>query len=294
MTTTRVSRLALGTVQFGMPYGIANRNGQIGRAEASRILANAREHGMDTLDTAAAYGDSEQILGEIGVASWRIVSKLSALGPVAEIGRWVEECARSCLARMRVSSLYGMLVHRCADLAGPRGTALFEALQRLKALGLVERVGVSVYGPEDLDRVVRRFPLDLVQAPFSVFDRRLQSSGWLEELKSAGVEVHTRSAFLQGLLLLAPERRPARFAPWGELWSAWEQWVRSHGDDPASICLGFVLAHPEIDRVVVGVDDVAQLTALVRATASPPAEAPPVELSCSDVQLIDPSRWASH
>ncbi len=294
MTALRASRLALGTVQFGMSYGIANRSGQIGRGEAMRILAHAREHGMDTLDTAAAYGDSEQILGEIGVTSWRIVSKLSALGSVTEIGRWVEECVRASLARLRVSSLYGMLVHRCADLAGPRGSALFEALQRLKALGLIERIGVSVYGPDDLDRVARRFPLDLVQAPFSVFDRRLQSSGWLRELKSAGVEIHTRSAFLQGLLLVASERRPDHFAPWGKLWSAWEQWVRSHGDNPASVCLGFVLGYPEIDRVVVGVDDDAQLAALVRAAASPPAEPPPLALSCGAVQLIAPSCWGSH
>ena len=288
------SRLALGTAQFGMSYGIANRSGQIGRAEAARILAHAREYGMDTLDTAAVYGDSEQILGEIGVTSWRIVSKVSALGAAAEIERGVEKCVRASLARLGVSSLHGMLVHRCGDLAGPRGTALFEALQRLKALGLIERVGVSVYGPEDLDRVARRFPLDLVQAPFNVFDRRLQSSGWLRELKSAGVEIHTRSAFLQGLLLLASERRPARFAAWGELWNAWEQWVRSHGDDPASVCLGFVLGHPEIHRVVVGVDDDAQLAAIVRAAKSAPGEPPPLALSCSDVQLIDPSCWGSH
>jgi aryl-alcohol dehydrogenase-like predicted oxidoreductase len=277
-----------------MSYGIANRGGQVAHAEAARIVAHAREHGMDTLDTAAAYGDSEQILGEIGVSSWRVVSKLAALGPGAEIARWVEECVRASLARLRVDSLYGMLVHRCADLAGPRGAALFESLQRLKALGLIERVGVSVYGPEDLDRVARRFPLDIVQAPFSVFDRRLQSSGWLRELKSAGVEIHTRSAFLQGLLLLTSARRPARFAPWAELWSAWEQWVRGHGDDPAGVCLGFVLGHPEIDRVVVGVDDDRQLTALIRAAASLPAEPPPPALSCSDLQLIDPSSWGSH
>jgi hypothetical protein len=277
-----------------MSYGIANRSGQVGRDEAARIVAHAREHGMDTLDTAAAYGDSEQVLGEIGASGWRIVSKMPALEPAAEIGRWVEECVRASLARLRVSALYGMLVHRCADLAGPRGTELFEALQRLKTLGLVERVGVSVYGPEDLDRVARRFALDLVQAPFNVFDRRLESTGWLRELKSAGVEIHTRSAFLQGLLLLGSERRPARFARWDGLWSAWEQWLRSHGGDPAGVCLGFVLGHTEIDRVVVGVDDAAQLAALMRAAASAPAEPPPLSLSCDDVQLIDPSYWGRH
>jgi aryl-alcohol dehydrogenase-like predicted oxidoreductase len=287
------SRLALGTVQFGLPYGIANCDGQVPQAEAARIIACGREHGLDTLDTATAYGESERRLGEIGVGDWRVVSKLPPLPEdCRDVHAWVEHSARSSLERLRTPLLYGLLVHRCANLASARGAELYTALQALKQRGLVRRIGASVYGPEELEAVAH-FSLDLVQAPFSIVDRRLATSGWLTRLKAGGTEVHTRSVFLQGLLLLASEARPAQFARWQQLWDAWERWLAVSGCTRTQACLGFALRYPQIDRVVIGVDNVAQLTTAVSA-ALPLPEEPPPELSCVDPELIEPSRWRLH
>ncbi len=282
-------RLALGTVQLGQTYGIANRSGQVGFEEAATIVARAREAGLDTLDTAATYGDSEQRLGEIGVEGWRVVSKLPGLPEeTTDVGTWVDSSVTGSLSRLRIPALHGLLLHRPADLQGPHGEELQAALVAQRDRGRAAKIGVSVYGPDDLAAVWSRFQPDLVQVPFNVIDRRLVTSGWLERLGAAGVEIHARSAFLQGLLLM--NRRPAFFERWQPLWEQWRGWLDSAGLDAVRACIGFALSQPGIDRVVVGVDGVGQLDDIL-ANVDVPVAAPPQDLMSEDPDLIDPARW---
>jgi aryl-alcohol dehydrogenase-like predicted oxidoreductase len=255
----------------------------------ARLLACARSLGIDTLDTAVGYGESEALLGSVGVAGWRIVSKLPP-------GAWEGEAARlrerleGCLARLGVPRLAGFLLHRSRDLLGPGGAALYRALAAAREAGLVERIGVSIYDPAELDLLVPRFGLDLVQAPFNVLDRRLETTGWLDRLVAGGTEVHTRSAFLQGLLVMAPGARPQAFARWAPLLAAWDRWLAESGQSAVQACLGFVLSSPGVDRVVVGFDNAQQLLEAA-AAADGPHSLPPATLSSTDVCLIEPSRW---
>lgn len=287
-----LERLALGTAQFGLRYGIANRSGQVASGEAALILRQARAAGWDTLDTAVAYGDSEARLGEIGVGSWRIVSKLPRCptpGPSAV--SWAETELRGALHRLRVPRLHGLLLHQPRQLLEPGGEELFRALERLKEQGLVEKTGVSVYGPPDLEALTR-FRFDLVQAPLNVLDRRMIESGWLARFRQAGVEIHVRSAFLQGLLLMKPGDRPPAFDRWSLLWTRWHRWLEASGTTPLQACLGYVMSQSLVDRVVVGVDSARQFQEILAAAASA-AAAPPDDLKSSDEDLINPSRWKS-
>jgi aryl-alcohol dehydrogenase-like predicted oxidoreductase len=285
-------RLALGTVQFGLRYGIANQTGQVTRDEAASILEHAWAAAMDTLDTAIGYGQSEQRLGEIGVGCWQIISKLPAVpAECTDVAAWVRESLDGALTRLRVPRLYGLLLHRSQELSAPHGAALYRALVAAREEGKVTRIGVSIYAPEELDALVPRCSLDLVQAPFNILDRRLDSSGWLRRLTDAGTEVHVRSAFLQGLLLMSADRRPPRFQRWQTLWDRWHEWLRETQLTPVQACLGFVLSQPEIARVVIGVDSLTQLEEILRA-ADAPRVTPPPQLASADLSLIDPSRWS--
>ena len=281
-------RLALGTVQFGLEYGVANDGGRVALDEAVRILGVANDAGIDTLDTAIEYGDSEARLGEIGVAGWRIVSKLPELpDEVDDVTGWAEACVTGSLERLGVDRLHGLLLHRPAELSGEHGPALGAALLDVRQRGFVDKIGVSVYGPDELDAVWDdRF--DLVQAPFNVFDRRLATSGWLGRLGEQDVEVHTRSAFLQGLLLM--KDWPTyfdRFAGWHE---AWTGYCAAQGVTLLEASLGFVLAQSGIKRVVVGVDTAEQLEEILAVGDRQIAPAPDT-LASDDLDLINPSRW---
>ncbi len=284
------SRLALGTVQFGLPYGIANRNGEVLVSEAEKILESARSLDMDTLDTAIGYGQSEQRLGAIGVSHFRVVSKLPAVLPLGEdASGWVQNAVVGSLARLKISKLGGLLLHRSQQLLQAEGESLYKAMCALRDEGVVEKIGVSIYSPDELDTLCPRFKFDLVQAPFNVIDRRLLTSGWLSRLHQAGTEVHVRSVFLQGLLLMDPVERPDYFAQWSPLWMQWSRWLNRTSLTPVQACLAFAMSHSEISRVVVGVDRLTQLLEIAEATKIMTTH--PQSLMSDDVNLINPSLW---
>jgi len=275
-----------------MPYGINNTYGQLSVKGAAEILGKAREAGLDTLDTAMAYGSSEKVLGQIGIQDWRVITKLPAV-PVdcADVMEWVRNEVQSSLDRLGTSRLRGLLLHRSDQLLGPHGIKLYEALISLKHGKVVEKIGVSIYAPEELDKLFPDYDLDLVQAPLNVLDRRFITTGWLERLHSSGVEIHARSVFLQGLLLMSCNERQSRFLRWQSLWIRWDNWLRENHLTALQGCLGFVFAHADIDKVVVGVDSQQHLSEILQSVNGtiPP---PPAELSCEDIDLINPSRWS--
>lgn len=287
-----MNRLALGTVQFGLPYGIANRAGQVSRLEARGMLQLASANGIDTIDTAIAYGESETCLGEVGTQGYKLVTKLPSVPDAcSDINGWVEEQMAASLSRLGVTAVHGLLLHRADQLLAPNGKDIYQALQGMKNSGRVEKIGVSIYAPTELDAITRQFRLDLVQAPFNLVDRRLQTTGWLQRLKAEGVEIHTRSAFLQGLLLMTKDAIPTRFALWNDVWRTWCQWLAGHDVSAVQACLAYPLSFPEIDRVVVGADSASQLAQIITA-ANNPLQADLPELQCEDDNLINPANWA--
>ena len=285
-------KLALGTVQFGLDYGISNHSGQVSLAQAIEVMTLARLHGIEDLDTAIAYGDAEARLGQIGLQGFRVVTKLPPLPTgLADAGAWAKAQLAASLNRLGCACVYGLLLHRSADLIGPQGPALLQALEDMQGEGLVQKLGISIYAPCELDAVMPLMRWGLVQAPFSLVDRRLQTSGWLQRLKDLGVEVHTRSAFLQGLLLMRAEAMPPKFLPWLALWQQWQAWQTATASSALGACLAFTQSFPEVDRVVTGVDGPAHLQGILAALREP---LPPYwpNIACDDDQLVNPSRWS--
>ncbi len=287
-----LSKLALGTVQFGLSYGIANRDGQTPLAEVRQILDLARRSGLDTLDTARAYGNSERVLGRCGAQGWRIVSKLPARQISGGAANWVRDCLAQSLHALKVESLGGLLLHQPSLLLGEDAPVIHETLLALKAEGRIKKLGISVYEPSELEALIPRYAIDLVQLPFNLVDRRMLHSGWLDRLHRAGIEVHARSCFLQGLLLMPQDERPAKFDRWRSLWQGWHDWLAQSGQTPLRACLGYSLAQPQISRVLVGTESAAQLAEILEA-AQCPALSVPGALTVNDPDLINPSRWTT-
>ena len=287
-----MNRLALGTIQFGLPYGIANQTGQVSRAEANAMLQLALANGLDTLDTAIAYGDSETCLGEVGTERFKVVTKLPAVPDSCEnVSNWVKQQVSMSLSRLSVNKVYGLLLHRSEQLQGSNGLELYQALQALKDNGQVQKIGISIYSPTELDALIPRYRFDLVQAPFNLVDQRLYRTDWMRRLKEEDVEIHTRSAFLQGLLLMSQADMPDKFSQWDKIWQTWHQWLTNYAASAVQACLAFPLSFPEIDRVVVGADSVSQLAQIVsKANMALKADLP--EIHSDDENLINPAKWS--
>lgn len=285
-----MSRLALGTVQFGLSYGIANQQGKINSVSATEILEYAYTHGIDTLDTAIAYGDSEQCLGSVGVKSWKVVSKLPKMPEkTPDILNWVKQKVLGSLNRLRLPKLYGLLLHHPEQLLSIEGKYLYDALVLLKEEKLVDKIGISIYSFNELEFILSQFDFDLFQCPFNILDRNLIDSKWLYRLKDLGSEVHVRSVFLQGLLLMNTQNRPSRFNRWQPLWEHWDEWLKSTNISALDACLNYVSSYPEISKVVIGVDSLCQLREILNIRETNLQF--PDCLSCNDLDLIYPSNW---
>lgn len=280
----------MGTVQFGLDYGVANTSGRISENTAEEIIRLAQELGIDTLDTATAYGSSEKVLGNIGVDSFKVISKTLPNFDTCETPEnWVRNCVEQSLIRLGIDSLYGLLLHRPMELLQAKGELIYEALLETRQRGLVKKIGVSVYGPDELEKLVG-FNFDIVQVPMNILDRRMENSGWLDRLNRAGTEVHVRSAFLQGLLLMPIERRPSYFDPWQLLLSKYDQWLAKEKLTPLQACLGYLNTCSEIEKIVVGIDTARQLREIVSSINEPPL-LPPLNLQTNDLNLINPALW---
>jgi hypothetical protein len=281
------ARLALGTVQFGLNYGATQAARKVPEDEAGRILALANEAGIDTLDTAARYGDAESVLGRAGAGrGFRIITKTAAGGAAA-----ADRGFRESLDRLRVGMVDGVLVHAVGDLASDAGPKLWSTMQAWKRDGLARRIGVSVYDRADIDAVMARFVPDIIQLPLSALDQRLLADGSLQRLARANVAVHIRSVFLQGLMLQDPSAAPPHMTRTVPHLLRWWSACRAAGATPLGAALGFALGLPGVERVIVGVHGVSHLREILDVVDAPRVELDWPALAVVDAEAIDPRRW---
>jgi aryl-alcohol dehydrogenase-like predicted oxidoreductase len=284
-------KISIGTAQFGLNYGISNVNGQIQFDEAQEIIKYAKANGVRNIDTAIAYGNSEEVLGRIGVDGLEVFSKLPSIpNDCSNLNNWLVSQVSDSLLRLRISKLTGLLLHKSSDLFGPYGPLLIDCLESLKKSKLVDKIGVSIYNPSELHTLSSLIDLDVVQCPFSVFDDRLNSTGWMNRLYSMDIDLQVRSIFLQGLLLMSPEDRPPYFNKWKLQLNVWDRYIEQSGVSAFIVCLGHALKQEKINKIVVGVDSFQQFTQIIDAGKSY-LDVQSIKFNIDDEDLLNPSLW---
>ena len=285
-------KIGLGTAQFGMDYGITNRRGRTSLAEVRAILDTARGAGVDLLDTAAAYGESESVLGNTLCSEdcFRIVSKIPSLAEAEDPVVRAQDAFTTSLARLRRDGIYGLLVHSPDDLFAAYGNALWQLMESLRTAGRIRKLGLSAYTGDEIELALSRFPIDLIQVPCSLVDQRLIAGGQLSELKRRGIEVHARSIFLQGVLLARPAGLPENLAFFARPLAALRGDLDSLGLTPLAAAVAFACHRPEIDRVLVGVTGITELREIIDASEAP-VDADFSALALNDERLLNPSLW---
>lgn len=255
-----MSKIALGTAQFGLDYGINNQRGQVPKEEVFSILSAASEAGIDTLDTASSYGNSENIIGEFIKKSnkqFKIISKAGALN-----GSGIKPVVLSSLDKLGVDSFYGYLIHGFQHyLQAPE---MWQGLSELKLAGKIKKIGLSIYTPEELEHILRReMDLDVVQVPYNIFDRRFEP--YFPILKGKHIEIHVRSIFLQGIVFKNPEEIEDGIAMLKDKIRKISLLAEKEQLSRVSLCLNFVLLNQYIDKVILGVDGLDNFREIVRS-----------------------------
>lgn len=286
------SKLVLGSANFGLEYGLANKTGKISQSELIKILSFSENAGIRYIDTAQAYGDSESRIGSMcGNGRFKMITKIGVDLDKSFVKNNVRGLVQKSCEVLKEVRLYAILLHRPEVLLGDHGKTIIRELSALKEKNIISKIGVSIYSPEILGAISKLFKLDIVQTPFNIFDQKILSSGWSDKLKAGGVEIHTRSIFLQGLLLIKRSKlRPYFSRNWPDLFDSWYNFLKDNNAEALNVALNFALEQDWIDKVVVGVDNVSQLRALIEAEKFPSSFNSP-QLCCDDPNLINPSKW---
>lgn len=285
-----MSQLVLGTAQFGDAYGATNRVGRIDDGEVRALLQLAERGGVTLFDTAADYGDAQRRLADLQPPEARpgYVSKFSL--PEGEPTE--ARLFRDSLSVLRAESLYGLLFHKPADLADPRVGAAWAIVRAARDDGRIGRAGVSVYDLEELALAVSALPgLDILQIPASVVDRRLLDSAELRDLHESGVEIHVRSAYLQGLLLEDTARLDGLFAPLAPVVSHLREMAQELESSVPALLLGYLKRHPVVDAVLVGATSAIEFGETIGAWNEAPEESAEIPDPLIDPFLLDPRAW---
>lgn len=267
----RTSKIVLGTVQFGLNYGINNSNGQTDEEEVAHILEEANHNFIYTLDTSAAYGNSESVLGRnIGNIPFNIISKY----PQGKLS--VEEVFNNSLKLLKTNSLYGYLVHHfefyqsCPEI--------FDSFRKLKEDNKVRKIGFSIYNPEQLQILLdKNVKFDIIQFPYNIFDRQFEP--YFPTLLELGIEVHTRSAFLQGLFFKDTNTLPSYLLPLKRDLDSLHEYCKGNEISLESMALNYLIDNQFIDGVLIGVDNCEQLKKNINTVQN--------KLSPKDIDFID-------
>lgn len=258
-------KLALGTVQFGMDYGVQGGT-QPSKAEVNEMLSLALDKGIEHFDTAMAYGNAQEVLGYYRekypekAKKMRIISKLMpkafAENPKVQWRDIVLANIRESLYKLKTEKLEAFLFHNAEYVFDEAAIA---ALISVCMENLAKRVGVSVYTPREAMKALEYDGIEVIQIPYNVFDQRLDKCGFFEKAKKKRVEVYARSSLLQGLIMMDPEHLPQRMQFAKKYLESFHLVCREYGISPLKAAVGYAGCHPGIDYVVFGVDNKVQL-----------------------------------
>lgn len=297
-----ISRLTLGTAQLGMDYGIANEAGKPSKEKAFKILRKAFELGINSIDTALAYGDSEQLIGNFLAINSKyrdrvfITTKLPSMSKLRienqEVANFVEKSALASFEKLGVR-IFNFMLHDFHDLQ--YGNVLEKCLIKLKQSGIVDHIGVSVYEPEEAESIMQYEIFDTIQLPINLLDHRFLKNNLLERLKARGFTVFARSVFLQGLLTMNPVNVPESLSKVKSYLYDLRKVAVNSGLKIEELAIAFVASITEIDSIVVGVDNESQLISnfeyINLSISQQIVELITQVIQGIDENIIDPRKW---
>ena len=260
------SPMTLGTVQLGMNYGIANDAGKPSEETSFSILRTALKNGVNTLDTARAYGDSEAVIGRF-LKTWdgplpHIVTKIRKLQGQTEkeLTAFAVASVEGSLRDLGVSKVDAIMLHGAQDPV-IHGAACANAMKYLLEQGYTDRVGVSVYTGDDIRGMVRHEVFSVTQVPMSIFDQRLIADGSIADLACRGYDVFVRSVFLQGLFFLDPDKMtdPILLEHAAPKIRLLRQLAEKENMTVAQLAIGFMRSLPGVTSLVLGADNATQV-----------------------------------
>ena len=285
------NKIILGSANFNQLYGI--KKNFIKKSEIKKLFDHALKNKIKTIDTSPLYDKSEKIIGLLNNNRFKIISKISK--PPKNIKRenikkWLKQSVMISLKNLKIKKFECLLLHNANSLLCKNGDEIYKGIRNMKINGFTSKIGVSIYDFNVLDQILRKFKFNLIQAPLNILDQRLVEKGWLKKLKKRKIEVHTRSIFLQGILLSKHNQLPKKLIKLSKKLMVWENWLKKNKFSSLQVCLSFVLNQRQLDGIVVGFNNTNQLNQILKLKQIKNNFSLP-NLNIKDKKLIDPREW---
>ena len=288
------SKIVLGTVQFGLEYGVNNVSGKPNDKAIRSILDFAFDNNIRLLDTAEAYGNSQEVIGNyhrLSSNKFEIITKFSA--GRKDLSRNLQERIRHDLSVLNIGSLYCYMFHSFNDFRTYFGSYKNE-IRELKNAGVIRKFGVSVYTNNEIEELLKEENIDIIQLPFNLLDNSNQRSFVIEKAKKRGIEIHARSVFLQGLFFKNAKELPNKLTSLEPYLAAINKTSKGNNLSLNTLSLNYVMQQKNIDNVLIGVDSVEQLKENIKSLKSEISATVMREIDSINVKetsLLNPSNW---
>jgi aryl-alcohol dehydrogenase-like predicted oxidoreductase len=253
------NKIILGTVQFGLKYGINNTSVKPDFNEIEKILNFAYSNGICMLDTAETYGTAQIEIGKYHKKknnNFKFITKYSS--KKSNLDQNIEKRVVNNIKELDVPSLYSYMFHSFSDFINYYSKNVDE-LVICKEKGLIEKIGVSIYTNKEFEIILDEHNIDLIQLPFNLLDNVNKRNNLIEKAKIKGIEVHTRSVFLQGLFFMNINNIPHKLFPLKTNLIQLHEIANAYKVDINTIALNYVMKQQNIDKVLFGVDNLNQL-----------------------------------
>jgi len=288
----KINKIGLGSVQWGIKYGISNLKGRTKEYEVKKILDKAKLENISIIDTSPQYGDAERVLGMNDLKEFKIVTKtdkfLNKKISLSDQKNLISTLEKSIL-KLSVKSVYGLLIHNVDDLFKIGGENLILSLRNLQEKKLVSKIGISIYNSNQIKKALKIFKPDIIQLPLNVFDQRLIKDGTLKLLTDQNIEIHARSIFLQGLFFIKKNNLHPYFNPWEKQITNFQYECKLNKITPLKAALSFVINIPEVSKCIVGVNNLNQLDEILDSIKKPKIIYK--DFSINNENLINPINW---
>jgi aryl-alcohol dehydrogenase-like predicted oxidoreductase len=253
-------KICLGTAQFGNIYGITNRNrNELNVKEIKEFLKLLIKNKIEFIDTALNYKNVDKKLKKtkINLNKFNIITKIPA--PKIKEKFYKKEIFRKILKSkkiLKIKSFYAILIHNCNNLNSEQAKLIRETLAELKKKQITKKIGLSVYNTKDLNFMFKFFTPDLIQVPHNVFDARFMQNKILNKISKYNIELHIRSIFLQGLLLIDLKKMNYKFNKWKKIFEKWDLYCKKNKTSKLDAAVNLAMRNKKIKKVVVGFSNI--------------------------------------
>ena len=280
-------KIIFGTANLTQRYGINKKKLLNNKEKINLLLLKLIKKKINIIDTAIKY-NSEKEIGNFS-SNFSIINKIVLNKRHVKL-KQLELEVRNSLKKLKKKKLYGLLIHNPLFLKNKNGKLIFKNLKKIKKLKLTKKIGFSIYSPNELKVLFKKFKPDIVQFPINLFDQRIIETGWIDILKRNKIETHGRSIFLQGLLLKKKNNIPKKFKSKNKYFDNFFYWLKKNNLSNLDSCLNFAFSRKKIDKLIIGVDNIDQLKKILNYKKSK-IQYNYDSLKVSNTKIIDPQTW---